>query len=240
MNINSYNIKYVDRLNAQDSGVVFCRPNQSNANSPYLLLLIAALLTCPSIWAEETNFIPPSNNNISVIDSPNVSGNKGVVTVNVTAGDLNAQANLGIIGASLEGGKTITQGNIDQKIQKTKNLTPDKAVASITGHAFSNSRGWTAINQISGQANMQANIMVIGIGGEHEVGAVNDELLAQSYTGASVTGSPSTNKRPERTATIDDTALRGMTGVVQVNQTAGARNVTSNTFVLQITGNGLQ
>ena len=243
MNINSSNVTYADQPNARNQGVGFYLLNQSSANSPYLLLLIATLLTCSNARAEETDFIPPSNNNISVIDSPSVSGNQGVVTVNVSAGDLNAQANVGVIGVAQEGGITITQGNIEQKIQKIYNQTPDKAVASITGHAFSNSRGWTAINQISGQTNMQANIMVVGIGGEYEVGAVavDDQLLAQSYSGSGVTtGSPSTDQRPERTATIDDTALRGMMGVVQVNQTAGARNATSNTFVLKITGNALQ
>jgi hypothetical protein len=81
---------------------------------------------------------------------------------------------------------------------------------------------------------MQANIMVISVGGEYEVDAVGDDLLAQSFSGASVSGSPSANQHHERAASIDDSALRGMTGVVQVNQTAGARNATSNTFV---TGN---
>jgi len=209
---------------------------RDNTISSLYLLLLITLLFCSTPWAEETNSNASSNNNISVIHSPDVSGNQGVTTVNETAGNLNAQANVGVIAIGLDGGKSITQPIIDQK-QKIKNYTPAKAAAKITGHAFSNSSGWTAVNQISGQANMQGNIMVIGVGGEYEVGSIDDDLLAQSVSDVGLNGSSSANQGPERTATIDDTALQGITGVVQVNQTAGDRNVTGNTFVFQVTGN---
>jgi hypothetical protein len=233
----SKTIKYTHHLNSQ-SCVVDWYPIHQGIASCSLLIVAIALLCCSTAWAEENNSIPPDNNNISVINgSSDVSGNRGTVTVNVSAGDINSQANVGIIAVGVDAGKNITQPIIEQKIKKIRNQTPDKAVASITGNAFSNSSGWTAVNQISGQANMQANIMVISVGGEYEVDAVGDDLLAQSFSGASVSGSPSANQHHERAASIDDSALRGMTGVVQVNQTAGARNATSNTFVFQVTGN---
>ncbi len=209
---------------------------RDNTKSSLYLFLLITLLFCSTTWAEETNLTPSSNNNSSVIHGPDISGNQGVTTVNEAAGNLNAQANVGVIAIGSDAGISNTQPIIDQK-QNIKNYTPAKAAASITGHAFSNSSGWTAVNQISGQANMQANIMVIGVGGEYEVGTVGDDLLAQSVSDVGLNGSSSANQGPERTATIDDTALRGITGVVQVNQTAGDRNVTSNTFVFQVTGN---
>lgn len=230
------NIKYPNHLNTQKR-VMDCYPVHQDIASCSFLIMAITLFCYSTAWAEETNSIPSDNNNISVINSSDVSGNRGTATVNVSAGDLNSQANVGVIAVGLDAGKNFTRPIIDQKIQKIKNQTPDKAVASITGNAFSNSSGWTAVNQISGQANMQANIMVISIGGEYEVDAVGDDLLAQSFSGAGVNGSPSANQRHERAASIDDSALRGMTGVVQLNQTAGARNATSNTFVFQVTGN---
>ena len=239
MRITTNNIKYEGHPNGRVRAVS-CRLIHQKIENPPLLFLAIVVMTCSISWAEEINTIPFDTNNISVIDSSDVSRNKGITNVNITAGDGNAQANLGVIAVGLDGGKKLTQPIVDQTIQKLKNQTPDRAVASITGQAFSNSSGWTAINQISGQANMQANIMVIGIGEQHEIAAVDDQLLAQAYSGAGLTGSPSASQRPKRTATIDDTALQGISGVVQVNQTAGARNVTSNTFVFQVTGNALQ
>ncbi len=207
----------------------YCSVNQ-------FVVILLTLLATSSLQAEESASNSLANSNLSEIHGPGLAVNQGVTTVNETAGNLNAQANVGVIAIGLDGGKGITQPIIDQK-QKIKNYTPAKAAASITGHAFSNSSGWTAVNQISGQANMQANIMVIGVGGEYEVGAIGDDLLAQSVSDVGLQGSSSANQGPERTATIDDTALRGITGVVQVNQTAGDRNVTGNIFVFQVTGN---
>ncbi len=106
--------------------------------------------------------------------------------------------------------------------------------------AFSNNRGWTAINQVSGVANSQANMMEIGIGEEYAIGTINDQILAQSFSDSSESGASETNLNSERSTIIDDTAMSGMSGVIQVNQTAGAGNVTSNTFVFQVNGNSLR
>jgi hypothetical protein len=140
MSRTSKNINYSNHQKAQKGVKVCYSINQSIASCSSLIVAMA-LFYCSTVWAEETDSIPPSNNNISVINSSDVSGNRGTVTVNVSAGDLNSQANVGVIAVGLDGGKNITRPIIDQKISRISNQTPGKAIASITGNAFSNSSG---------------------------------------------------------------------------------------------------
>ncbi len=200
----------------------------------YFLLL--AVLFTPSLSAAETVDILLSN--ASVIHNPDVSGSQGVTTVNVSAGNQNQQANIGVIAIGVDGGRADTRSIIIQKNQKNIDHAPDRATANITGHAFSNSYGWTAVNQVSGQSNSQANMLEIGIGGEYEIGAVNDQMLAQSFSDTSKSEPAVANQAIDRSASIDDTALSGMSGVIQVNQVAGTDNITGNTFVYRVNGIG--
>ncbi len=193
-------------------------------------ILFSLLLLSNSIklHAEEIN------NNLSLIVSPENSATQGISTINITAGDFNTQANMGVIAVGSENSVSLTHPVLEQNNHNTSSPASANAVATINGEAFSNSSGWVGVNQISGQQNIQANIMAIGIGGEHEIGAVNDALLAQSSAQTSITPANSSETQAVRSTHIDDTALSGITGVVQLNQTAGARNLTSNNFKLQI------
>jgi hypothetical protein len=204
-----------------------------------LFLSLTAVLCSSSLTAGEIIDIPLGN--ASVIHNPDLSGNQGVTTVNVSAGNSNLQANIGVIAIGADGeitDKAYVSSLVIQKNQQNFKPTPDKATANITGHAFSNSSGWTAVNQASGQANSQANMLEISIGGEYEIGTVNDQMLAQSFSEAGEREVPVASQNSERSAGIDDTALSGMRGVIQVNQAAGTGNVTSNTFAFQINGTG--
>lgn len=209
------------------------KPGSQVCRSCFLLLTV---LFASSLSAGETVDILLGN--ASVIHNPDISGSQGITTVNVSAGNQNQQANIGVIAIGADGGRADTSSLIIQKNQKNIDHTPDKATANITGHAFSDSHGWTAVNQVSGQSNSQANMLEIGIGGEYEIGAVNDQMLAQSFSDASESEPSVANQTIDRSASIDDTALSGMSGVIQVNQAAGTGNITGNTFVFQVNGIG--
>ncbi len=84
-----------------------------------------------------------------------------------------------------------------------------------------------SINQSSGNANAQANVIAIGIGSQ--ANAVAESVLA---TSAPRQAAPKTAR--VREASVSEGAFHGARGVVQINQTAGSNNRTSNQFALQV------
>jgi hypothetical protein len=106
-----------------------------------------------------------------------------------------------------------------------------------------------SINQASGASNAQVNVAVVAPSASvalvsnvsqarNSPGPVNQiEQLGDSV----LSGVAAQGRRPEaaqapgarQDASIASTALRNTSGVVQVNQTAGTGNVTSNVFVLR-------
>lgn len=164
----------------------------------------------------------------SVIDDQALGNARGVVTVNVTAGDGNLQANAGAIatGRDATGRATVRQ--------RTATTATDsmESRARIGGDAFTGARGWIAVNQSAGQGNAQSNALVIETGiegnalGDADLGAVDSSQRTRPGDVRDDAGSA--------TAEIDPTAFTGARGIVQVNQAAGSGNATSNRFELRV------
>jgi hypothetical protein len=153
-------------------------------------------------------------------------GVTGGLTVNETAGLDNVQANQLTI---TEGGAL---GNLNLNAQHASGAAVvTTARASIGAQAFSHASGAVMVNQSAGAGNIQSNSAQLGtaaIGVE----AVSDAVLSAA---AATNGGPG---RPAgvqgiREASIGNAAFANATGLVQVNQTAGAGNVTANSFVLR-------
>jgi hypothetical protein len=151
----------------------------------------------------------------------------GVAAINLAAGNLNQQANSGVIAAtgSAAGGAGISQ---------TLDAVPGSAsalAANIAPGSFAGSSGWLAINAAAGSGNQQANLAIIALGTTGA--AMSDTALSQARASNGPTGGPGMEAvEDDRSAAIGDGAFANSDGLVQVSLIGGDRNTSANVFAL--------
>ncbi|WP_411166878.1 hypothetical protein Aeroheme_01232 [Aeromonas sp. DSM 116730] len=160
------------------------------------------------------------------LGSQALSNIRGAMGVNMVAGNNNQQGNLAAIALS---GPAIVQ--FSQQNQSTTNLNGNQSVA-ILGSALSQSQGLVGINQGAGEANQQLNAFALSLD-DSGIGVVTDINLSTT-----VAKTPSGKVPPNTTTSIylDDNALTGSKGVIQVNQVTGQGNQAVNMVSLPLAG----
>ena len=160
------------------------------------------------------------------LGSQALSNIRGAMGVNMVAGNNNQQGNLAAIALS---GPALVQ--FSQQNQSTTNLNGNQSVA-ILGSALSQSQGLVGINQGAGEANQQLNAFALSLD-DSGIGVVTDINLSTS-----VAKTPSGKVPPNTTTSIylDDNALTGSKGVIQVNQVTGQGNQAVNMVSLPLAG----
>ncbi|QGZ61955.1 hypothetical protein [Paraburkholderia acidisoli] len=163
----------------------------------------------------------------TAVIAPNAgTSSTGALAVNETAGVNNAQANQ----------LTVTSGSVAVSVNGDEQLATvtahvKNASATIGAGAFANTTGAMMVNQSAGVGNVQRNTALISSGAMGVVAVSDGELSAAAATNGSQ------GQRAQaggiREVRIDNAAFRNATGLVQVNQAAGAGNVTANSFVLR-------
>lgn len=176
--------------------------------------------------AAHAQTVPERVDALSVIGSAAVAGAVGVVAVNQASGLDNVQANQAVVttGAMPIDLTASAQG-------ASANARATNSASVIASNAFSNASGVIQLNQSAGVANLQRNSALIGAApGEAEI--VSDGVL--SATTANGSGlARSVGSHDVQQASIGAGAFANVNGVLQINQTAGAGNVSSNSFVLR-------
>lgn len=210
--------------------------NRHSLPSVLFLFLAAFILVAPA-RAQEA---PPGSYDgmlqyltNSRIDGQALSGVNGVVGVNMAAGDFNQQANLRAIAVGANAGVDVRAG---QQQQGNLATPPDQASASIGDNALQGAQGVISINQASGTSNTELNVVAAALAtqGIRETGDVWDaSATASASAGGTPSPAPPTTAGKERHVAVESTAMRGVQGVVQLNQVAGSSNATAN--VLQMT-----
>jgi hypothetical protein len=153
-------------------------------------------------------------------------GATGAITVNEAAGLNNAQANQ----LTITSGDAVGNDNASAQGASARARVPS-ARASIQGNAFSNSSGAVMVNQSAGAGNLQRNSVQLGTAAPG-VETVSDGVLSATAANNGSQGQ-TVGVQTVREATISADAFRNVTGIVQINQTAGAGNATANSFVLR-------
>lgn len=203
---------------------------------PRVLLLIAAI-GCAGLMqpghaiAEEPIPIYSAQ---SVLSGNALNNVRGIINVNMAAGDGNLQSNSGVIAL---GDHAAASNRIIQSANLNDGFSPDKTSVSIQGRAFHNAAGWISVNQTAGQSNVQSNTMsvVLGIGSS----SLSDAGLGQVLSGKQeLNGTPDSHDATQRKLEIESTAFSGARGLIQVNQSAGTGNNTHNRFSLRMAGAG--
>jgi hypothetical protein len=191
------------------------------SRQPLRSLIALALLGCASFAAHAQT--PPALVDVqSVIGAGVANGAAGVVAINETSGLDNVQANQGVLMNGL------APLNLTGSVQSASaNARTTAAKSDIGSHAFSNTSGLIEVNQSAGVANLQRNSAVIG-----SAPVEGDGVLSATTAKNGGTGRSGENHDP-REVSIGTDALKNVSGIVQINQTAGSGNVSSNSFVLR-------
>ena len=162
----------------------------------------------------------------SVIGSGVAIGANGVVAINETSGLDNVQANQGVL---MNGPAPLNLTGSAQSASADARTTAAKS--DIGSNAFSNTSGLIEVNQSAGVANLQRNSAVIG------AAPVEGEIVADGVLSATTAKNGGTGGSGEnhstREVSIGTDALKNVSGIVQINQTAGSGNVSTNSFVLR-------
>lgn len=166
-------------------------------------------------------------------------GATGAIAINMAAGDGNLQLNQ----RALAMGPTASATALaSQLLQDNAFDAPGVAVASIDGDALAGAAGLVSINQASGHGNAEANLVTAALAAQG-IREAPDGLL--SAVGASVeergaaamAAGDAQEDAAVRAASVSGSALRGFSGVLQLNQVAGSGNAVDNRFALSV-GNG--
>jgi hypothetical protein len=199
------------------------------ANPLKLRSLHAALCVCvgAALLASHAHAqSAPTIGATSTIGNGAAAGVTGAFAVNETAGLNNAQANQITVsngGAAGNDSASLQSASVAAKVTSAR--------ASIEAHAFSNSSGAVLVNQSAGAGNLQRNSTQLG------TAALGVETVSDGELSATApkNGSPgqSAGVHSVREANISSDAFRNVSGIVQINQTAGAGNATANSFVLR-------
>ncbi|WP_304640838.1 adhesin [Pseudomonas sp.] len=170
---------------------------------------------------------PGPRDRAELIDSfHGVSGN---TAVNQAAGNGHQQANVRMITLGTRSGASLT---IEQSPGALGTLPENlDASALIQGQSFVQSSGVTGINQTAGIANQSLNVFRMALGSAPE--SVTDSVLSQSTSAATPAASFGVAEG-ERIVDISDTAFVGSRGVVQLNQSAGVGNRTTNSLSIRV------
>ena len=167
---------------------------------------------------------------VTVIEHRAMRDVRGAAAVNLAAGNLNLQVNEAAVALN-QAGLALAGTAGMQRADQQPDGQPGVMVARIDDLAFARAAGLIAVNEASGHVNAQANLAAITLGIEGVVLA--DNVLSQSRAGGTPPGAE-TNGEPVREVSVADTAFRNAVGIVQVNQAAGSRNDSANTFALSL------
>jgi len=167
---------------------------------------------------------------VSTISGNALRGVSGAVNVNIAAGDHNLQSNSGVMAI---GSHALATNIVVQQIKANNSLAPDRSSVQIRDSALSQASGWISVNQAAGTQNVQSNTLSVALGVRGS--SLTSANLSQVTSGGNGQElDPETDSSSRRDAKIGASAFRGTTGVVQVNQSAGMGNRTSNNFSFQM------
>ncbi|QQC63931.1 hypothetical protein [Paraburkholderia ginsengisoli] len=154
------------------------------------------------------------------------AGVAGALTVNETAGIDNGQVNQ----VTVSNGGAV--GNLNASVQSATVVAKvTSARASIEANAFSNTSGAVLVNQSAGAGNLQRNSTQLGTAALGVESVSDGELSATAPKNGGL--GQSIGVHSVREASISSDAFRNASGIVQINQAAGAGNATANSFVLR-------
>lgn len=193
---------------------------------------LIALLVCLPTTSTQAARPVASQSDTSVIEAHDFNNVSGVISVNEAAGNANQQINTRAIAVHSRG--TAVAGNTILQTPHIDGLGVGAAqgVTYIGEQAFASASGIIGINQVGGGGNAQSNGVAIAVGIKGQT--VTDNALADSSPVVAGLVKTERSHAARRDLTVADTAFLGTHGIVQLNQTGGVGNNSSNNFALNL------
>lgn len=165
----------------------------------------------------------------SVIVGPgSLAGESGRLAVNVVAGSGNQQVNDAVVAI---GGSGISSQSVTQRSAGSAGSNAPAAIALATD-SISGNAGLISLNITAGNGNQSANLVQASF---FSSGALSDQLLEQTRAPSEpMVDDQSTVQPNQQSLSVSGTALRGNSGLVQLNLVGGERNASANTFQLAV------
>lgn len=190
----------------------------------------AAALIAP-VTVGHSQELPETQDEV-VIAAGDGSGNSGRIAINAASGSQNQQ----VAAATVAIGQVAAQAIAVHQIIATADPADRVTSIAIGPGALSNNSGMVSLNVTAGNQNQSANLAALAIG---NLGVVSDLMLAQASAPTEPSGSSAQGPGLHNDSVIvDDTALGGNSGLVQVNLIGGEGNSSANTFALSILAEG--
>lgn len=160
--------------------------------------------------------------------------NRGVVSVNQSAGGSNSQANVRAIALGDRDARTLQATDIDTAMGLNGNVLVARGArrASISD-SFNESVGILGVNQVSGSLNQQVNVLALAFGQSagHDASLLNNALLSRVDGGGD---NDLTEDGPvERQASLSN-SFGDFKGIVQGSQIAGDLNQVGNLLAVNV------
>lgn len=162
----------------------------------------------------------------TVLGGSALSRISGVSTTNMSAGDGNVQSNIGSVAL---GSSANAASALQQQSWIGERLSSQQENVQIKDRAYRGAEGWLSINQAAGQGNVQSNSFNVALG--ISVSSLSDASLQRVLAEQQgLSGTDDQQSSTRRSIEIERSAFVDAQGVVQVNQSAGTGNATSNSF----------
>ena len=194
--------------------------------APAARLLATCALALAPMLCDAQSFPGAAVFGTSAIEAGAFQGATGMVSVNEAAGLNNVQANQAAIAVSPVGSADTSGAQA-----ATAAARVPRANSTIANGAFAGVTGALMVNQAAGAANLQRNSVVLGAAAKGVEAATDSELSAAVSVQGRLDGS--TALHGVRAVSIGNGAFANVSGIAQINQTAGAGNATANSFVLR-------
>lgn len=163
------------------------------------------------------------------------AGAQGAVAINQAAGDHNLQGNLRSFAQGNGANASAFARQHNDHVQ-TRSAATHTARAVIGGDAFRGAGGLVSINQASGAANAELNVVTATLANQG-IREAGDAWLASTALASAGPQAPIAQDDRDTTTrhvAVEQSALRGFEGVLQLNQIAGAGNTTDNVLMISV------
>lgn len=169
----------------------------------------------------EAGTLKTSANNSASLSGSALQGASGEISANVAAGRLNQQANAVAVSNQATKG-TATIGLVFQDEHSGPEVSDSGSnSASLGGSVLQGASGQISVNAAAGQNNQQANATTVSR-------ANDDFVFGQAAVSVQNQGGVSTKDSGSNSASMSGTVLKGASGNISVNETAGTANQQAN------------
>ena len=196
---------------------------ESSAMKPRIVIALVAAVVGGWVSSMGIARAQDSGDNTSIGASSGVNSS-GSISVNQAAGVGNQQSNQSLVTDS-PGQLQVNQISLGNFVADS-----DKGSATIGSGAFAGASGLVQVSQTSGSGNISANAAFVGVTSAED--ALSPIVLSQ-FRGGFAPADPNSPQYDGRYA-IASTAFAGSSGLVQVDQTVGNNNVTSNVVAVHV------